>query len=98
MSKFINVVDDNHAQTLMGGSGYCIPKYPQPLPYPNGCYQKPSCGVQQSVSAPIISSALSSSDAIAFNIGSFNLASPQTATATAMSGATSVVYGGSVSV
>lgn len=96
MSKFINAVDDNQAQTLVGGSGYYIPKYPKHPTYPD-YYKKPSSSVQQSVSAPIISVASSSSDALAFNIGTFSLASPQVATATAMSGATSLVYGGTVS-
>ncbi|MBD2587567.1 hypothetical protein [Synechococcus elongatus] len=95
MSKLINTIDDNHAQSLVGGSGYSIPTYPK-HPYPN-YYGKPSSSVQQSVSAPITSIAGSSSNALAFNIGSFNLASPQIAKATAVSSATSLVYGGTVS-
>lgn len=89
MSQFINLISDQNAQELLGGTIYNPPSYPS--------YPKYSWSVKQSVYAPIKSVAVSSSDATAFNIGVKNLFSPQIATATAISGATSTVIGGSVS-
>ncbi|MBD2587568.1 hypothetical protein [Synechococcus elongatus] len=91
MSQFINLINDQNAQELLGGTTYNPPSYPYPS------YPKHSWSVKQSVYAPIKSVAVSSSDATAFNIGVKNLFSPQIATATAISGATSTVIGGTVS-
>lgn len=95
MSQFIDVISDQGAQELLGGSGCYPPIYPPSYP----CYQAPKCdwSVTQTVYAPISSAAVSSSSATAFNIGVKNILSPQTSSATAVSGATSTVIGGTVS-
>ncbi|WP_338442436.1 hypothetical protein VZG28_05605 [Synechococcus elongatus IITB4] len=87
MSQFLVTVNDNQAESLLGGSGYT--QYPS--------YKKPTSTIKQSVFAPIKSVAVSSADATAINIGTFNIKSPQFATATAVSEANSTVLGGIVS-
>lgn len=86
MSQFINSINDDNAQNLVGGwGGYTPPKY-----------SKPSISTYQSVYAPIKSSAYSSAEATSVNVGGFNFLSPQIASSTALSEANSIVTGGVV--
>ncbi|WP_208672604.1 hypothetical protein [Synechococcus elongatus] len=91
MSQFINLLNDQNAQELVGGT-YTPPSHPYPM-HP----KKHPSSVSQTVIAPIKSVSISSADATALNIGFKNVFSPQTATAGAGSSATSTVWGGRVS-
>lgn len=80
MSQFIDSMSDEDAQHLTGGKGKNI-------------LFKPLKKIDQSLSSPIRSSAVSTSNAIAINISIFSVNSPQTAIATAVSSANSIVDG-----
>ena len=80
MFQFIDTVTDEDAQQLMGGRGK------------RRLYQLLR-KTNQGLSAPIRSSAVSTSNAIAINISIFSINSPQVATATAISSSTSIVDG-----
>ena len=86
MSQFLNTINDDQAQQLIGGWGGYRPQKPS----------KPSISTHQSVFAPIKSSAYSGATATSVNVGSLNFLSPQIASSTALSEANSIVTGGIV--
>ena len=86
MSQFLNTINDDQAQQLIGGWGSYRPQKPS----------KPSISTYQSVFAPIKSSASSGASATSVNVGFKNLFSPQMAESTALSEANSIVTGGVV--
>lgn len=90
MSQLIEVISDDSAQQLVGGKAWGK----------NWGIDKPKnrkLGNSQNIVSPIQSSAISTSNAIAINISLFSVNSPQVATATAVSSATSLVEGSSIS-
>lgn len=89
MEQWLEPVNDAAAQQIAGGKFWGKNW---------GSYKpsKPVLGIGQNVISPIQSSAISISRATAINISIFSVNSPQTATATAISGATSLVEGGTV--